>query len=261
MSAGIEIPVVRRARGYRVYLADGRRLVDYHLGGGAYLVGHRPEGVVLRMKNSLAKAPAGAYPGFEVRRLAQAISLWIPEVSTAACRVFASEGAARTYLRDTHHVDRIAGAFEIPEEGGAAFWRPFTSVPSAARIILPLFPFGGDWGVHVAVVRDETTGVAAGNRGTAPPFLLAGLAAGIHVLLGMENYSEEHWARFDGPAFERTGPYLFPRWGSEEHGERFFSALRAGFLLPPEHGSPAIVPADLSPGELALFKKWQEDWA
>jgi hypothetical protein len=71
-----------------------------------------------------------------------------------------------------------------------------------------------------------------------------------------EWYCEDLWRKSDrrlGPAFERFGPYLYPRSGTEGYGALFEAALSAGALLSPDPELPSIVPGDFDDGELAAL--------
>jgi glutamate-1-semialdehyde aminotransferase len=46
------IPPINRARDYRLYTQDGRRLVDLWQYGGRAVLGHNPPGVLRELKNS-----------------------------------------------------------------------------------------------------------------------------------------------------------------------------------------------------------------
>jgi len=48
------LPVIRRARGYRLYGQDGRRYLDLWQGGGRALLGHRPARVTTVLKNVIS---------------------------------------------------------------------------------------------------------------------------------------------------------------------------------------------------------------
>lgn len=84
------LPRVRRARGYRLYTAGGRRLLDLYLDRGAALLGHRPELLGRELKNVAGRGLIGnlpsSYAALLQRVLRQALPghAWFGIAATAA---------------------------------------------------------------------------------------------------------------------------------------------------------------------------------
>src|SRR6056297_2680366 len=57
-----EIPVIRRARGYRLYDTHGNRYIDFYQNAGAAMNGHRPDGALRIFKATAAKGLWAEYP-------------------------------------------------------------------------------------------------------------------------------------------------------------------------------------------------------
>ncbi len=72
------LPAVRRAREHRLYTVDGARWVDAWADGGRALLGHRPGGVKLRIKNELDRGLCAPYPGVWERRLEKVLLRLFP---------------------------------------------------------------------------------------------------------------------------------------------------------------------------------------
>ncbi|MDR2784383.1 MAG: hypothetical protein LBB83_00550, partial [Treponema sp.] len=66
------IPAIRRARGFRLYTADGRRIVDLWQYGGRAVLGHTPPAVLREMKNTAERGLFVPFPGPQERRFLKA---------------------------------------------------------------------------------------------------------------------------------------------------------------------------------------------
>ncbi len=71
------IPVIRRARGFRLYDMQGRRYLDLFRDGA--LMGHRAAGVLTAMKSALSQGLAAALPSVWEMRLISALARSFPQ--------------------------------------------------------------------------------------------------------------------------------------------------------------------------------------
>lgn len=72
------VPPIRRARGYRLYTEDGRRLLDMDQQGGCAILGHRPEHLLNRVKDVLSVGLSAALPSKHDWRAAQRLRALLP---------------------------------------------------------------------------------------------------------------------------------------------------------------------------------------
>ena len=72
------LPVIGRARGSRLYALDGTRWLDCWADGGRALMGHRPKGVSLRLKNEIDRGLYAPYPSLWALRLEKALLTLFP---------------------------------------------------------------------------------------------------------------------------------------------------------------------------------------
>jgi hypothetical protein len=254
------LPPIRRARGFRLYDAGGRRYLDLYRDGA--LLGHRAAGALTAMKAGLSQGLAAGLPTAWEGRLVSALRRLVPShtvVRLYSCPHRAEEAASR-YLG----VSPAAGAVLLRDPsrpgasgGPAALWRPFLDLPREADPILPVLPVTV-CGAPAPVCFTRDVGLPGSD--TLPGFLLAaavrGLAAvvrtgeGSAVSLGDRAVEEA----VDGAeCWSRTGPYVWAtcaagRWASVH--ARF---LDAGVLLNPGFPGPSVLPAELSPGESRLL--------
>jgi len=81
MNNMINIPNVLRARGYRLYLANGKRLVDLWLNGGSAVLGHTPSNLLRELKNTASRGLYAPFPHFTEARFVKALLKLFPEHS------------------------------------------------------------------------------------------------------------------------------------------------------------------------------------
>lgn len=264
------VPPLRRARGFRLYLGDGRRLVDLWQQGGRASLGHGYSGVTLAMKSATARGLCAPFPSREsaaleraLRRLARhlgwanAVPRWYAD-SARAAGVLASCGypaAAAALSRDPALEDASPAA-------AVSVWRPRLSEPSlpqAAKVLVPVLP--GSWAPAPAVILFQGDApVQPPASDPCPPSALAVLARSCDGLVASLAAGTPYDPSFlDGvlpSTWRRRGFYVaFPTGEPFElRRERFLRFLDAGFLLPPGPELPLVLPLELSSGERALLR-------
>ena len=73
------LPLIHRARGYRLYGAEGRRYIDFYQDGGRALLGHRPAGWTRIVKSTGNRGLFASYPSRfagKARRAALSLFPW-----------------------------------------------------------------------------------------------------------------------------------------------------------------------------------------
>jgi hypothetical protein len=248
------VPFVLRARGFRLYTQDGRRLIDLWQNGGAAVLGHTPPNLLRELKNTASRGLYAPLPHFTQARFIKALSRLFPRRSF---RIFAAPPESLPSLYKT---------------GIAGLWRPFTDPASPFAVsedekrptfLIPVLPGIQQWKdnlplglcVVAAECEDHLCELPAGD--ILPPVLLAVAARGIYDLLASPNRAKPafpHVAKaLQGTRWRRQGIYLYPkeRPGNDEWAALFGQFLEAGFLLPPNQDQPLILPGELSSGEEA----------
>lgn len=255
-----ELPQVRRARDYHLYDFRGRRYLDLYLSGGRALLGHRPEHLLLLVKNQISKGLSGAFPSPLEGRLVRALAKLLPD--HRAVRIYANMERLRAALASCGaglpSSARLADpAIESIGEGEtAALWRPFLPEGwNQPEILVPVLPFPAVFAPVVVCARAEIA------RSLPPsdlvsPALLTGLEGSVYALVRLaERYGEEQWSLFDGPLWERRGPYLRARCEKDRYSGLFGRSLKEGMVLSPHYPGPSIVPALFSDGELKSLRR------
>ena len=264
----VAVPIIKRARGYRLYDRQGRRYLDLYRDGGGTLLGHRAGSTVTLMKSVLSQGLASAIPSVWESRLIKAIASLIP--GHTIVRLFASRARAleavsrflgmRVELSDLNDPALTAG----PGLGlsRALLWRPFLPEPDpavAAQIpVLPILPLTICEAPAPVCFPDAQDGeVPASDR--LPGFILAGASS---ALVWLRTGGEKHrFAPHDAiqraidrsSGWARIGPYVSVTCRVSEYAGVFAEFLRAGVLLSPSYPGPSILPGECSPGEAKLL--------
>lgn len=250
------LPRVRRARGFRLYLEDGRRLVDLWLQGGAAVIGHDPSRALLALKNDADRGLLSALPHPAERRLEKAVARLLP--SRPCVRLYRFPPAV---LGDPAALADPA-LRDVPASGPAALWRPWCSAGELPSLVVPVLPLGGGCAPFCVAAASEAEADSAGlppsdllsaawlsAAARACDDLVAALASQPDPVLPRRLESSLEAS----PEWTRRGIYLSRRAGPEVYAETFARFLAAGFLLPPDPALPALLPRDPSAGEAAAL--------
>ncbi len=122
-----EVPLIRRAAGYRLYTGDGRRFLDAWQAGGAALLGHRAGRYREAFANKAQRGLTVPLPAPETRKLRRALATWLP--ADRPVRLFENNDRMFAAIRS------CVGAFEVVDPAmGEAYSSPRT--PDARRVVL-----------------------------------------------------------------------------------------------------------------------------
>jgi hypothetical protein len=247
------LPRVRRARGCRLYDAQGNRILDLYRDGA--LLGHRGASALTAMKAGLSQGLAAGLPTAWEARLCAALARMFP--AYPGVRLFSSRARALAALSlSPDPWDPALG--DSPAAAPAALWRPFLPLPAGAGVLLPVLPFTVCGAPAPACCA---AGVPLPASDPLPGFLLAGA---LRALAALAAGSPSHPAPRLGSAalekavdgargWERRGPYVRAVFPAGEYPRVHGEFLRAGVLLCPVYPGPSILPGDCSPGEDRLL--------
>ena len=244
-----KIPTVLRARGYRLYLSNGKRLIDLWLNGGAAVLGHTPPNILRELKNTASRGLYAPFPHFTEARYLKALSKIFPK------RFF------RLYAAPPQELSLLFN------NGDAKLWRPFTdpaspfTVTENSPILIPVLPGIQLWrgglplGLCIAAVESETQLANLPESDILPPVLLSTAARGMYDLLAAPDRAAPKLQRVEkvlkNSLWLRRGTYLELKEKPAAWNALFEKFLEAGFLLPPTQSFPLILPGELSDGEEA----------
>jgi hypothetical protein len=258
------IPGIRRARDFRLYTGEGRRLVDLWQLGGAALLGHKRPGVLRELKNTAERGLFAPLPHPLEGRLVKALTRLLPG---RVFRVYAGEDALRRALAgagfDGEAPFPDPALSPAPPEGGLSLWRPFLGPVSVydpasgcpePELLRPVLP----WALAPPVLAlDAALDGRFPPSDPVSPVILAGTVRSILDLLAAPERGKVRFPRLEGAlnrgGWRRQGIYLRPPagWSGPAYTGLFRRFLDRGFLVPPEEGLPLILPGLLSPGEEA----------
>jgi hypothetical protein len=272
------LPRVRRARGFRLYTEDGRRLTDLWQYDGRAVLGHTPSRVLGELKNAASRGLFAPFPGCYEDRLVKALSRIFPG---RAVRFYASDASLRGALARAGYDGAVPfpdPAFPPPRSASApplsgkpfpVLWRPFLeagpggdSGPDAeAPLMVPALPLPLA-GVPRVLILDKTLEAAfpVSGQDLVSPVVLAAAARSVWDLAAalqerdVRRFPRIRKALGKSP-WRRRGVYLTRTIdaGEEEYAALFRRFLEKGFLLPPSPRSPLILPGEMSPGEEAAL--------
>lgn len=259
------LPPIRRARGNRLYAADGRRFLDLWMDGGRGVMGEAERPARGYAANAVDKGLVHPYPGLYDARLVKALLRAWP--GFGAVRLYAEESAALAAAgrvlggaaaRPLDPAGRAPGSSGPVAAGRAAFMlaRPF--LPAAAygacALAIVRLPLAAALSPAALMAADEEAfGPEAGDIVPGMRCYAAARALDSLARAPGRGYDEPHWRLFDrrmGRFFERRGPYLLARCEEGAYRRFFEAALAGGALVAPRWDEPAAVPADFDDGEL-----------
>jgi hypothetical protein len=251
---------ILRARGFRLYTNDGRRLIDLWQNGGAAVLGHTPANILRELKNTASRGLYAPFPHFAEGRYLKALAKLFPGY---VFRLHAGADTVKTFFEKSSHGDTGARGGE-----GLRLWRPFVdperpfAVDEGWDFFVPVLPGIQTWrdglplGLCVAAAKTENLLAQFPQGDILSPILLAVAARGAHDILAARERARPQLPKVfkslqSNETWERRGIYLSLK---EKPSGATWAALcekflEAGFLLPPDPSQPVILPGELSAGE------------
>ncbi len=249
-------PEIRRARGFHLYGADGRRYLNMYLDGGRELSGSRPAGMGQRFKASLDKLGVISCGTAWPRRFEKLLLKQFPRYSHAALLspldFYRFTASASGEVWDPWDVGYGLSA---PARAAVSLWRPWLDSPEA-DILVPVIPGAGTWGA-VPVLSAKPLDF---DSAPVAPFLLAPqlFAAGM-LFEEVKERESSGFERITGP-WRQLGPYLYPLGEEKRYHQVTVELLSCGIYPSPDFYTPSIVPGEFSEGELRSLKKKENVW-
>jgi len=261
------VPIIRRARGFRLYDRQGKRYLDLHRDGGGAFLGHRSGVTVTLMKSVLSQGLATTVPSvWEARLVRMIASMFSGDCSSV--RLYSSRLRALEAVSgflgmrvDTWDVYDPALAAEPPVRPRVVLWRPFlprSEGDGASAVVLPILPLSV-CEAPAPVCFPDPAAADLPPSDPLPGFLLAGaFSALVRLRSGRLGDSFAVSPLIEkavdaSRGWKRRGPYVRPIFCSDAYPHVFAEFLRAGVLLSPQYPGPSILPGECSPGEARLL--------
>ena len=250
------VPQVLRARDFRLYTKDGRRLIDLWQNGGAAVLGHTPPLLLREIKNTASRGLYAPFPHFSEQRFIKALSVVLPGMSF---RIYAAPPSKITDNAACHCVMRHnfmlwrpfldfcppAGVKNTAEEKkppAAAEPPAGKKMPADSPLVIPVLPGIQGWrnglplGLCVCAVPadcEEEFFNQFPPGDLLPPVLLAAATRGIYDLIAAApERANIQWQRINKipgtSPWQRRGIYLFLRNSGMAGGSNGADSSRAG---------------------------------
>jgi hypothetical protein len=260
-----QIPVIRRARDFRLYTGRGRRLVDLWQFGGTAVLGHTPPGVLRDCKNIAERGLFAPLPHHLEGRFVKALARLFPG---GDFRVYADEFSLRRAL-DLAGYDAGASVLDpafppdpaVPRTGAVSLWRPFlgeTGVSPDTPVLRPVLPLPWPGAPRVLVSENSCLRLFPPPDPVSPA-ILAAAARAVYDLIAAPERGNPRFPKIEKALtrsrWRRRGIYLTLGECPDAafYAGLFHDFLDRGFLLPPDAAQPLILPGILSPGEEAAL--------
>lgn len=241
------LPIISRARGSRLYTPDGKRWLDLYADGGRALIGHRPGGVSLRLKNEIDRGLYAPYPSHWQSRLAKALFRLFPRYNEA--RIFSTlERALQSTGSSNLPHDPLDFSLDTAEISGATWGRPLLPSPPKSDYLFPILPLPGFDEIQCVLYAREHTALPPSDP--ISPLILASLTRACAALSNPELH-----VRGTAPVpWEMRGPYILYSGNTVDYPTLFETMFSRRVLIAPSPRRPSIYPQEISPGEAALLK-------
>ncbi|MDR1073610.1 MAG: hypothetical protein LBL45_08040, partial [Treponema sp.] len=144
-----QLPHITRARGFRLYGANGKRYVDLWQSGGAAILGHNPPGVLRELKNTAERGLFAPLPNHLEARFFKALATLLPGYSFY---MYADERSLYHALSDIGFSGTAIWPVFDPalgdernggNEKNVSLWRPFLPAEDAPScpLLTPVLPW------------------------------------------------------------------------------------------------------------------------
>lgn len=139
---------IKRARGHRLYTTCGKRIIDLSMDNGRAVIGHRPNGLSLTIKNSIDRGIYASYDSIYVNRLIKYIKNTFSEYKHVT--ILKYEEKIESFFNTTISDPLI----EDCSNSLVAYWRPFIESPKCNNLVL-LYPLPGLNSVSILISKEK----------------------------------------------------------------------------------------------------------
>lgn len=248
------LPVIKRSRGYRLYSLDGKRYLDFYQEGGKAILGSRPVGFSLALKNEIEKGNYYSFPsGYEKKAFNLLKQLAGSESPPFKVVFFYNEKEAHTFVQTVADV-------------AITLWHPFEATSLGTflqeyRFVMPIIPFPGSFAPVVVLVSEIEAIDAVMRENSISPILLAGFCRATALLIKyIEANPYKMWEQHVkelAPLWHVKLPYLTPAYKEEHHSFVFKSFFDKQIIIQRDFKELSALPPcgsdGISFGEKKIF--------
>lgn len=227
---------IKRARGHRLYTEANKKILDLSMDYGRAVLGHRPNGLSLSIKNSIERGIYASYDSKFTDRLKSYLSRKFPK------HPYLTLLDSKSSLGNIDILDPLFNE-AIGEYG---YWRPFIDTPDYKNLIV-LYPMPG-LNTTVVMVSKEKPSIESCD---ISPVLVGGILRSMYDYEAvLKKFNENNYNNYSClKDFKVIPPYLLYVGDGNKYNELCCSAWEQGVLL--NSKSPVnILPSDFSAGEV-----------
>lgn len=258
-----QLPQIRRARDYRLYTGDGRRLIDLWQYGGRAVLGHTIPRQLRELKNSASRGLFVPFPNHFEGRLEKAFRRLFPE---RVMRIYNDTESLREGFKKVEFTYPPEHLLPDPAFGHSAdhhttaLWRPFLddakTLYDSLDILLPVLPFSWMSSLIIVLLK-KTVSDRFPPSDLVSSVISSGLLASVLALMRQSEKSDHSGLtqNLAHTSWQHRGIYLANQYCNDDgaYEKMFVRFLNDGFLIPPKKTLPLILPVkpdSLSHGEL-----------
>lgn len=231
---------IKRARGHRLYTVKGKKILDLSMDFGRAVIGHRPNGLSLTIKNVIDRGIYASYNSVFKDRLVKYILKSFPEY--AHITILEHEDKALNLLNR----DVKDPLFTDYSSEDLVYWRPFLKTPKAQSLIL-LYPLPGLNSLTILISKKDYK--LKDDR--VSPVLLAGVLRSFYDYdAALKVFKPELYETFKSVSQSKIfPPYMVLHRERKEYEKMCCRAENEGILLNSDK-QLLILPNDYSLGEI-----------
>ena len=267
-------PLIKRVRGYRLYTDNSEKYLDFFQEGGKAILGSKPRGFSLALKNEIEKSNFYNYPSGYFKKIAKAFSKLAGDISQkteenqlnisyfkteeeVSQYVSEKEGKNYSFCKDLSP-DFAKNNSSSQDDGLVYLWFPFCGSSLKQYLdnftyVVPVLPFPGDFAPVILL----SLNTSIENNYIPSPVVLSGIN---NIIYNLIKFLEEdpyiHWREYTSmlnKIWRAKGPYLIPVYNEKNHELIFKNFLEKKILIQPCYGKMSVLPAEISEGERILF--------
>lgn len=248
------LPEINRAREYRIYDKNGKKIIDCFLDAGRFICGHRPEKSALAIKNEVSKGSLYNYPTICAKSLDRHLKKIFPKVKYFY--LFKTEKQLFAALEKPN--SRIVEAvFYNKKKNEIPVWRPFSqaskSLVKNEKYFIANLPKSFD--DHILLCSNKKLK----NKNIEEAMLTGASANSLIkniVALGKkkETFEYNDFSEFENTKIVFDGQYFYIK--NKNYDSVFNKALESAILLSSDEDVLSFFPDKISHGEKANLTRF-----
>ncbi len=218
---------IKRARGYRLYTTKGKKILDLSMDYGRAVLGHRPNGLSLSLKNTIDRGIYSRYNNIYKKRLVKELNKRFPDYPNVT--ILEYEDKVKEFSNSEIYDPLFDSKKNLDDaEKEISYWRPFLKIPNSKHLII-LYPLPGLNTTTIVVSRSEIEL----NDDCISPVLLCGILRSINDYdLELKKFKPKNYIEFNNIGKTTLKPpYLLFNDSPQDYIKRCQKALESDILL------------------------------